>query len=78
MEVLLLNPTWEVSTPSVFVGGDLASGCVWGVPEVVPFFKKRFYLFIFRERGRKGEREGEKHRCKKHWSVASPKGPDLN
>ena len=23
----------------------------------------RFYLFIFRERGRKGEREGEKHQC---------------
>ena len=29
------------------------------------FFKvfKRFYLFIFRERGREGEREGEKHEC---------------
>ena len=26
-------------------------------------FLKRFYLFIFRERGRKGEREGEKHQC---------------
>ena len=24
---------------------------------------KRFYLFIFRERGREGEREGEKHQC---------------
>ena len=24
---------------------------------------KRFYLFIFRERGREGEREGEKHHC---------------
>ena len=24
-------------------------------------FRKRFYLFIFRERGREGEREGEKH-----------------
>ena len=23
----------------------------------------RFYLFIFRERGREGEREGEKHHC---------------
>ena len=22
-----------------------------------------FYLFIFRERGREGEREGEKHQC---------------
>ena len=26
------------------------------------FLKKIFYLFIFRERGRDGEREGEKHR----------------
>ena len=24
-------------------------------------FLKRFYLFVFRERGRKGERKGEKH-----------------
>ena len=24
------------------------------------FFKKRFYLFLFREKGREGEREGEK------------------
>ena len=27
------------------------------------FFKKIFYLFIFRERRREGEREGEKHQC---------------
>ena len=27
------------------------------------FSFKRFYLFIFRERGREGEREGEKHQC---------------
>ena len=27
------------------------------------FFKKRFYLFIFREMGREGEREGEKYQC---------------
>ena len=27
------------------------------------FFKKRFHLFIFREKGRQGEREGEKHQC---------------
>ena len=26
-------------------------------------FFKIFYLFIFRERGREGEREGEKHQC---------------
>ena len=60
MEVLLLNPTWEVSTPSVFVGGDLASGCVWGVPEVVPFLKKDF-IYLFLERGEGREREREKN-----------------
>ena len=27
------------------------------------FFKKRFYLFIFRERAKEGERKGEKHQC---------------
>ena len=27
------------------------------------FFKKRFYLFITRERGKEREREGEKHQC---------------
>ena len=34
-------------------------------------FLKRLYLFIFRERGREGEREGEKHR-----SVASRRHPN--
>ena len=28
-----------------------------------PFLKKRFYLFISRERRREGDREGEKHQC---------------
>ena len=27
------------------------------------FNKNRFYLFIFRERGKEGKREGEKHQC---------------
>ena len=31
---------------------------------------KRFYLFIFRERGRDGEREGEKHQCVDAFPVA--------
>ena len=26
-------------------------------------FLKKLYLFVFRERGREGEREGEKHLC---------------
>ena len=34
-------------------------------------FFKRFYLFIFREKGREGEREGEKHQC----VVGSPVSP---
>ena len=34
-------------------------------------FFKRFYLFIFRERGREGEIEGEKHQC----VVASHEAP---
>ena len=34
-------------------------------------FFKDFYLFIFRERGREGEREGLKHQC----VVASPMAP---
>ena len=27
------------------------------------YLKNIFYVFIFRERGREGEREGEKHQC---------------
>ena len=38
------------------------------VPQIVTgsllgFFFERFYLFTFRERGREGEREVEKHQC---------------
>ena len=38
---------------------DLKCSSAW---QFSGFFKKRFYLFIFRE-GREGEREGEKHQC---------------
>ena len=38
-----------------------AVACSW--PPFLFFFFKRFYLFSFRERGREGEREGEKHQC---------------
>ena len=34
-----------------------------GVAGYFLFVFKRFYLFIFREQGREGEREGEKHQC---------------
>ena len=39
--------------------------------QIMKVFIKRFYLFIFRERGREEEREGEKHRL-----VASLTYPD--
>ena len=39
----------------------------WNLESVNALFQSdiflRFYLFIFRERGREGEREGEKHQC---------------
>ena len=31
--------------------------------QILPHIFGRFYLFMFRERGREGEREGEKHPC---------------
>ena len=31
------------------------------ISDVEHLFLKRFYSFIFRQRGREGEREGEKH-----------------
>ena len=38
--------------------------------EALPFlFFLRFYLFIFRERGREGERQGEKHQCEKETTI---------
>ena len=46
-------------------------------------FKKDFiYLFVFRERGREGEREGEKHQCVRETSIsclfyAPNQGPGL-
>ena len=50
--------------------------CIATQDKTVSFlFFLRFYLFIFRERGREGEREGEKH----PWVVASctPPARDL-
>ena len=36
---------------------------IYLIKEYVTLSILTFYLFIFRERGRKGEREGEKHQC---------------
>ena len=44
------------------------------------FFKKRFYLFTFRERKMEGEREGEKHWCggdNSDWLPHTPPTGDL-
>ena len=38
-------------------------------------FFKRFYLFIFRQRGREGEREGEKYQCEV--AARTPRTGDL-
>ena len=44
------------------VGSGYLRWC-WSWEQLALLFLKRFYLFIFRERGREGEREEEKHQC---------------
>ena len=46
---------------------------LWVHRKCAAWFFLRFHLFIFRERGREGEREGEKHWCERsiHCLVAS-------
>ena len=41
-------------------------------------FFERFYLFIFREKGKEGEREGEKHKCVVASHVPSTRDPARN
>ena len=53
---------------------NLNAGRKIGIHILINFFK-RFYLFIFRERGREGEREGEKHQCVVASHVAPTEGP---
>ena len=68
--VILCLTFWEtfklfskVATPFYFPTSN-----IWGFQ----FVLFRFHLFIFRERGREGERKEEKHWCKqKHQLVAS-------
>ena len=66
--------------PVVGVGGDSRlctehSGVLGGreLYHYICFLFLRFHLFCFLERGREGEREGEKHQC----VAASPQGPGL-
>ena len=51
------NGTWS-SNPRVETRGTNDPNWIKSL-----FCFLRFYLFIFRERGREGEREGEKHQC---------------
>ena len=37
---------------------------------LILIFLKRFYLFIFTERGRKGKKQGEKHWCERETSIS--------
>ena len=55
--------TYFISEGKWLQKGTPCSWDKWSLLIPNPFFKKRFYLFIFRERGREGEREGEKHQC---------------
>ena len=53
------------SSPTPLSSGRNPSPSGWQIFILKFFlnFLKRFYLFIFRERGREGEREVEKHQC---------------
>ena len=59
--------------PCSMVGPSSESSSGWVAMEIlsptVILFLKRFYLFIFREKGSKGEREGEKYQCKRETSI---------
>ena len=51
--VIMIPTVYSYIHTSVFIHS-------FSIPKV---FFLRFYLFIFRERGREGERAGEKHQC---------------
>ena len=54
-----------------YIHANRTSKFLFVVPELgISSFLKDFILFMFRERGREGEREGEKHPCER--LVADP------
>ena len=55
--ITFLKHKSDHSPPEINVNGSLI------FIKIHIYFFKRFYLFIFRERGREGERVGEKHQC---------------
>ena len=72
---ILLSESSFIPLISKFLGdridgkrAQLNVQCTYQVLRVCSFL--RLYLFIFRERGREGEREGEKHQCTGEMSVS--------
>ena len=65
---------WNILFKFNLVQVCLHQGCL-AVQQKSSFFLsslKRFYVFIFRERGREGEREGEKHQCVRETLINCP------
>ena len=63
---LLVIRSFDVNKPGCEVDdlkGGVAGGSILKGVLKVNFFFLRFYLLIFRERGREGERDGQKHQC---------------
>ena len=56
--LLTRHSVWETSSPLLFQAME-----IWGLFHFLYFLKILFIYFFFRERGREGEREGEKHQC---------------
>ena len=80
---------WDEAWQHIFKGFEVSltskkfKKCCFTVWPLKCIFLKRFYLFIFRGRGKEGEREGEKHRCVREismcgWLLHTPNwGPGL-
>ena len=82
IQVLLILPSWHLSIPyshchhlnSAFINFCLSccnnSTAFLCFQYFIFLIFKIFYLFIFRERGGEGEREGENHPCEKESSFS--------
>ena len=56
--------TYQIPPPSIFHCLHMHCSNIFLKKYIMYFsFFKRIYLFIFRERGKQGESEGEKHQC---------------
>ena len=61
--IIVINVKLEVLTKEASCNRCYAVKEILGHLQNFFYFFKRFYLFIFRQRGREGEREGEKYQC---------------